>query len=166
MQVENTTDPAPEATDTDDEATETAAFDENQARAKMRKANREAKALRDRLAQAEARLSEIDDAAKTDLEKAVARAEAAEKRAAQLESSVLRAEIAAEKGLTPSQAKRLVGSTREELEEDADDLLASFGSVKPRPKPARELKGGREPLDESAEDELDPMKLADKIGYR
>lgn len=35
----------------------------------------------------------------------------------------LRRDVAAEKGLTTAQARRLVGSTREELESDADDLL-------------------------------------------
>jgi hypothetical protein len=38
----------------------------------------------------------------------------------------LRTEVAAEKGLTAAQAKRLTGSTKEELEEDADDLLEAF----------------------------------------
>ena len=33
-------------------------------------------------------------------------------------------------GLTPSQAKRLVGSTREELEADADELLKDIGAQK------------------------------------
>lgn len=63
---------------------------------------------------------------KTEAQKAVERAEAAEKRAAETESRALRLEIAAEKGLTPAQAKRLVGSTREELEADASELLDTF----------------------------------------
>jgi chromosome segregation ATPase len=40
----------------------------------------------------------------------------------------LKLEVALDKGLTKVQAKRLLGSTREELEADADDLVASFGS--------------------------------------
>lgn len=40
------------------------------------------------------------------------------------------AEIAAERGLTPAQAKRLTGSTREEIEEDADEIVEAFG-IKP-----------------------------------
>lgn len=39
-----------------------------------------------------------------------------------------RAEVALEKGLTLSQAKRLVGSTREELTADADVLIADIGA--------------------------------------
>jgi hypothetical protein len=40
------------------------------------------------------------------------------------------AEVANAKGLTPTQAKRLVGNTREELEADADVLLADLGAQK------------------------------------
>jgi hypothetical protein len=36
----------------------------------------------------------------------------------------MRAEVAAEKGLTAAQAKRLVGTTRDELLADADEFLA------------------------------------------
>lgn len=39
----------------------------------------------------------------------------------------LKLAVALDKGLTSIQAKRLVGATREELEKDADDLVASFG---------------------------------------
>lgn len=48
-----------------------------------------------------------------------ARADAADLRA-------MRAEVAASKGLTPKQAARLQGTTVEELEADADDLVAAF----------------------------------------
>lgn len=41
-----------------------------------------------------------------------------------------RAEVALEKGLTLSQAKRLVGTTREEFTADADELLADITSQK------------------------------------
>lgn len=46
-----------------------------------------------------------------------------ERQAKESESRALRAEIANAKSLTPNQAKRLIGSTREELEADADELL-------------------------------------------
>lgn len=39
----------------------------------------------------------------------------------------LRTQVATEKGLSLKQARRLSGSTREELERDADDLIAEFG---------------------------------------
>lgn len=51
-----------------------------------------------------------------------------ERQARESEARAMRAEIANAKGLTPSQAKRLVGSTREELEADADELLADIGA--------------------------------------
>lgn len=53
-----------------------------------------------------------------------------EKQAKESEHRALRAEIANAKGLTASQAKRLVGSTREELEADADELLKDIGAQK------------------------------------
>jgi uncharacterized protein involved in type VI secretion and phage assembly len=53
-----------------------------------------------------------------------------ERQARESESRALRAEVANAKGLTPNQAKRLVGSTREELEADADELLADIGAQK------------------------------------
>lgn len=44
------------------------------------------------------------------------------------EARALRAEVALDKGLTVSQAKRLVGTTKEELEADADELLKDIGA--------------------------------------
>lgn len=82
------------------------------------------------------------DAEKGEAEKraaAEARAEAADLRA-------LRVEVAYEKGLTPAQAKRLVGSTREELEKDADEILVDFPVTKapatPKPDPSQGPRGG------------------------
>lgn len=51
-----------------------------------------------------------------------------EQQAKEAEARAMRAEVANAKGLTPTQAKRLVGSTREELETDADELLADIGA--------------------------------------
>jgi hypothetical protein len=51
-----------------------------------------------------------------------------EQQAKDSEARAMRAEVANAKGLTPSQAKRLVGGTREELESDADELLADIGA--------------------------------------
>jgi hypothetical protein len=83
------------------------------------------------------------DASKSDLEKLAARVEAAEKKAADMEAKALRAEVAQAKGLTPAQARRLQGSTKEELEADADDLLASFGGPK---------SGGKDDADNAGKD--------------
>lgn len=85
----------------------------------LSKANKEAETLR-------LKLKEFEDRDKSEAQKLAERADAAEKRALEFETSALRLEVAAEKGLTPAQAKRLVGSTRDELETDADELLATF----------------------------------------
>lgn len=74
-----------------------------------------------------AKARKLEEASKTEAEKLTERATAAEKRATEAESRALRLEVATAKGLTPAQAKRLVGSTKEELEADADELLSSFG---------------------------------------
>lgn len=46
------------------------------------------------------------------------------------DSESLRLRVAAAKGLSEAQARRLQGSTKEELEADADDLLETFGGKK------------------------------------
>lgn len=84
-----------------------------------------------------AKFDEIEQASRSDIEKASERAAAAERERDDARGRLDRLEVALEKGLTPSQAKRLVGSTREELEADADELLKDLGdSQKPRsPRP-------------------------------
>lgn len=72
------------------------------------------------------KFDEIQAASQTEQEKAAEALSGAERRATEAEARALRLEIAAEKGLTPAQAKRLVGSSREELEADADELLTTF----------------------------------------
>lgn len=75
----------------------------------LKKANKEAETLR-------LRLKEYEDRDKTELQKLQEERDSllAEKTALSLEQ--MRREVADEKGLTPAQARRLVGSTREELE--------------------------------------------------
>lgn len=95
------------------------------------------------------RLREAEEAEKTELQKMAERAEAAEKRVAEAEGKLLRLEVAQAKGLTAAQARRLQGATREELEADADDLLAAFGAKKDEPKEGDGDEGEAKP-DESA----------------
>ena len=78
------------------------------------------------LSELRAKTQAFEDEKRTDVEKAQARADIAEKALAESVASSLRSAIALEKGLTASQAKRLVGATREELEADATELLADF----------------------------------------
>lgn len=81
-----------------------------------------AKALADKAK----KFDEWQTSQQTEAEKTAQRIADAERKAAEAESRLLRQEVAAAKGLTTDQAKRLVGSTREELESDADELLAAF----------------------------------------
>lgn len=84
-----------------------------------------------------AKFDEIDAQSKSEVEKATEKAAAIERERDQAQARLDRLEVALEKGLSPSQAKRLVGNTREELVADADELLKDLGdSNKPRtPKP-------------------------------
>lgn len=68
-----------------------------------------------------AEYDKAQEAAKTEQQKLAERAEAAEKRAAEFESKALRSEVAAAKGVP---AGSLSGTTKEELEKSADDLIA------------------------------------------
>jgi len=116
-------------------------------------------------AEAAKKLAEMEEADKTELQKAVDKALAADKAAASAQGELLRLRIAMRKGLTEAQAKRLVGETEEEIEADAKDLLESFsqkkdagqdGSTPTRPK--ERLRSGAVPDEEP--DEMDPQKLA------
>lgn len=141
-------------------------FDEERARAKIAKANSEAANLRRRLKEAEAKaakLDELEDANKSDIERANERLTAAEQRALEAEQRAWRLEVAAEKGLTPAQARRLVGTSKEELEQDADDLLATFDLSREddgRTRPKERLKPG---ASRAEEPEADPDEIADRI---
>lgn len=112
------------------------------------------------------KLDELDEADKTESQKAADRAAEAEKRAAEAEARALRAEVAYSKGLTPAQAKRLVGSTQDELEADADEFLESIkpsddNGKTPGGKPKEALRGGGDPTEDP--EEMDPRKLADMV---
>lgn len=72
------------------------------------------------------KFDEIEAASKSEQERSAEALSTAERRAQEAESRALRLEIAAEKGLTPAQAERLVGTNRDELEADADELLSTF----------------------------------------
>jgi hypothetical protein len=91
--------------------------------AASRKAEREAVK---RAAAAEAKAREYEDRDKTEQQKLTEKAATAEADAAAARAQLLRYEVASEKGLTASQAKRLVGGTKDELLKDADVLLADI----------------------------------------
>lgn len=131
-----------------------------------RKARRDAeKQLKD----VQARLREIEDRDKSEAEKLAEKAAAAEAKAQEAEARVLRLEVGASKGLTAAQTRRLVGTTREELEADADDLLESLrpagddtsnGGARPPSKPTENLRGGGDPTEEPT---VDIRKIVEAI---
>ena len=121
------------------------------------------------------RLKAASDASKSEMDKLREQLAALEKRTAEAERKALLAEVAQAKGLTPAQARRLQGNTREELEADADDLLAAFGAARKQDeggsgddkatvgvfgRPKERLKPGAAP---DAEPEPSPDDLADQV---
>jgi hypothetical protein len=75
---------------------------------------------------AEALGAKPDDNGKTDFEALTARLGQHEQELAKERLARFRVEVASEKGLSPAQAKRLNGATREELAADADEILQLF----------------------------------------
>ena len=138
------------------------------ARDAIAKANKEAAGYRAKVRELEPlakKARDLEDANKTEVEKAAERLTAAEQRAQEAELRALRLEVAADKGLTPAQARRLVGTSKEELEADADELLDTFGARSddgerpPTPRrPVEKLRPGAAPAGEP--EETDPRKLA------
>ena len=150
-------------TDTPNEApvAEFTAEDRASFESELKKKNSEAKNLRDRLAAAEKVLQDIADKDKTDEDKSNERLTGLEKTNAEL----IRENVALTAGLTVTQAKRLSGATREELEADAAEYAAELkGTEAPKPdpiegKPKENLpRGGGDP--ETEVEESDPAKLA------
>ena len=118
-------------------------------------------------ADAAKRLAQLEEAGKTEAQKQADQLAALTKRAEEAETRALRLEVAALKGLTPGQAKRLAGATREELEADADELLTEF-----KPADSKTPVANRRPVDGTKPtpddgtppaEETDPAKLADAV---
>lgn len=150
--TEDTPDTA--APETDEVKPEVGADDIKKMRAALKKANDEAAASR-------LKLKELEDRDKSESDKLSERISAAEKRAEESEAKALRLEVAASKGLTPAQARRLVGATQEELESDADELLSSFSTPEPKVPPV----GDSKPQPKLQPGSGDPDAGADEIDY-
>lgn len=149
------------------------ASEANKWKALARKHERDAKANAD----AATKWAESQEAGKTEVERATARAAAAERERDDAIARANRATVAAAKGLSMTVANRLVGATIEELEADADTLLAELGVARAddagdgnnrppsgRPQPRLIPGGGRDP--EQDVEETDPRKLASRIPRR
>lgn len=146
--------PAPEPEPSNDDGTDWVA--------EARKWEKRAKENSD----AAARLKELEDAKKTDEQRQQERLAELESTAKQSTTEVARLRVALRKGLTETQAKRLVGDTEEDLEADADALLAEFAPPEeddtpaPARRPQERLRPGATP---STEPEKSPKELADSI---
>lgn len=113
-----------------------------------------------------AKVQQHEDATKSDTQKLEERATGAETRADKAEAEAARLRVALRKGLTETQAKRLVGESEEDLEKDAEELLESFkaddasGQDSQR-RPKERLRPGAAPGAEP--EETDPAKLAAEV---
>jgi hypothetical protein len=116
--------------------------------------------------QAAKRLAEIEDASKSDIERATTAAAEAQKRAEAAELKALRYEIATEKQLPSNLVKFLTGTDEDDIRAAADELLAAVapadkgGSSTGKPKEA--LRSGAT-SEEGEPVEMDPAKLAADI---
>ncbi len=135
-----TPDPTPKEPESDDPPNADPAV--KSVLAKERKAARDATA---RATAAEAKLQEIADKDKGELQRATERAEKAEREAGQATTRALRLEVAADKGLSAALAARLQGSTREELESDATELLKLTGAGTPARRDPDQGRGDTDP---------------------
>lgn len=108
-----------------------ATFDPARARAALEKKNREAQSLRQRLKELEPlarKARELEEAQKTEAQKAAEARAAAERERDEARIELLRYKVALAKGLPADLAARLRGGTEEELSKDADELLKLVGS--------------------------------------
>lgn len=138
-----------------------------------------------------AKADQLEDEKKTGEQKLADQIKSLQDDLAKERHRALIAEVAREKKLTAKQAERLRGSTREELEADADELREAFGSKADDGKDKDDSKDGsktkdgksdsdddaggkqiRRPkeklrsgtvTDEDEDDEFDPEKVADKV---
>ena len=121
-------------------------------------------------ADAATKLKDLEDSQKSELQKLTESKEATDKELADLRMELLRTQVGVDKGLTPAQSRRLVGTTKEELEADADELLDTFqprddndaDKASPR-RPQERLRPGASP---TREPQPTPKDSVDKVMAR
>lgn len=91
------------------------------------------------------KVSTFEDRDKTEIQRAADAAAAAETRATKAESELLRLTVAGEKEITGASLALLTGKTREELEAQADSILALIESAKPQGGPVVPAEGKTPP---------------------
>lgn len=134
-------------------------------KAALKKANKEAEQFR-------LKLKEFEDRDKSDAERLSETNKSLEERARKAEIDLCRYRVAMRKGLTETQARRLVGESEEDLEADADDLLEAFGPGgdkdkkpdQPSGRPKEKLRPGAVP--DAEPEETDPAKIAAMVPRR
>lgn len=123
------TEPEPTNTDTETPPAQTQDArlpDDHPAALALAKANKEAEALRKRV-------KEFEDRDKSEHDKLTERATTAEVKATEAEARYQRLKIGIAKGLPPDLAERLAGTNEQELEADADRLIASLEGTRAAP---------------------------------
>ncbi len=138
--------------------------------------DQERKARRDAESKAkdlETRLAAIEDKDKTEVERLTAQVATLTKELGTATVTGARLKVALDKGLTATQAKRLVGDTEDELAADADELLVDLGGAKPAGgddkkdlppggKPQEQLKPGTG-TDDAPVETTDVKKLGERM---
>lgn len=152
----------------DDDDDDDGPFDKDRAQRKINRVNREASGLRKRLLAAEEKANKYDAEQASKLskeEKLAADIEVARKDAADARQELLVARVEAKRPeLTPAQIKRLVGTTVEELLEDAKELFGAPKKTK-TVTPDPDDVDGRNTKDGDL-DEMNPAKLAALVKRR
>lgn len=148
-------------------------FDADRAKKLINDLRSDKKKTQDALDEIRSELKKHEDAKKSDTEKLTERADNAEKSAADATGQLLRLEVAldnAPEGMPLAEvrklAKRLSGSTKEELEADAAEFFESFkgdggDGQDPARRPKERLRPGAAPGAEP--EETDPAKLAGQV---
>lgn len=108
------------------------------------------------------RLKVLEDKDKSDSDRLTEKVTQLEKDLATATARADRFEVALDKGLDMTRAKRLTGTTRDELEADAEELKGwTAGESAPPPgKPTEDLKGGTDP---TSDPDVDIRQVVDAI---
>lgn len=112
------------------------------------------------------KVEEFENAGKSETERLTGDRDTHKSRADTAEGKLMRLEIGLDKGLTPAQCARLVGSTEDELKADADKFLAELpsgsGQAPPSRRPRERMPSGGSDPEEPADE--DPEKIAARVG--
>lgn len=100
---------------------------------KLRKENATHRTKVKELTPKASRFDELEAASKTEAQRLQERAEAAERQLADVQTAALRSRVALTKGLPADLADRLQGATEDDLNADADALLALVANRPPTP---------------------------------